>query len=133
MIFRSVTTYEKPGSDILEIIWNIKSFNSLSDCFLYEGNPYIDSINEYISDDISYVEYVVDWHDQNFYELWLDEFKDIVVPYRQDFYQTIKGQGIEFKEFWSSLDAPVLALPDYVVPLSMDQFTTRFPDKFKKF
>ena len=133
MIFRSVTTYEKPGSDILEIIWNIKSFNSLSNCFVYEGNPYVDFINEYVSDDASYVEYVVDWHDQNFYELWLDEFKDVVLPYRQDFYQTIKKQDIEFKEFWSSLDAPVLDLPHPDIPLPINQFTTRFPDKFKKF
>jgi hypothetical protein len=128
MIFRSVTTFEKPGSDILDIIWNIKSFNSTSDCFLYEGNPYIDSVDEYVSDDGSYVEYVVQWHDQNFYELWFDEFKDILVPHRHEYYQTIKEQGVQFKEFWSSMDVP--GVPDFALPI--DQFTTRFPDKLKK-
>jgi hypothetical protein len=128
MIFRSVTTYEKPGCDILDIVWNIKSFNTVSECYQFEGNPYIDYIDEYVSDDASYVEYHVGWHDQNFYELWIDEFKDIILPYRHEFYQTLTEQGVQFNEFWSSIDAP--GVPDFA--MSIDQFTTRFPDKFKK-
>lgn len=126
MRFRLVTTFEKSGVNIIETLWNIKSYYNVADCFLYEGNPYIEGIYENISEDLSYVEYYIPFHDQNFYELWFDEFKDVFMPYREQAFAELRELGVTITQYWETLDVPGIEGDQ---PLLMDDFVSRFPDK----
>jgi hypothetical protein len=124
MVFRLITTFEKPGANIIETIWSVNSYYHLADCFAYEGNPYIENIEELCADDMSYAEYFVTFHDQNFYELWHDEFKDIYVPSREVAFDQLEKLGVEIKQYWERID--VVGIPTN--SLLVKDFVSRFPD-----
>jgi radical SAM superfamily enzyme YgiQ (UPF0313 family) len=123
MIFRLITTFEKPGVNIIETLWSVKSYYNLADCFLYEGNPYIEGIHENVSDDVSYVEYYIPYHDRNFYELWYDEFKDIFIPYREAAFAELRSMGVEINQYWEELD--IAGVGEGSLPI--EEFVSRFP------
>lgn len=128
-MYLMAVTFEKPQSNVLEIIWTNKTYYHLSDCFLYENNPYIEGVHEAVSDDLSYVEYVIPFHDKNFYELWFDEFKDVYLGYREQVFADLKKSGVIIQDYLQSLD--VDGTTDTMKPIS--EFVTKFPEKLSQF
>jgi hypothetical protein len=125
MTFDLILTLEKPSVDIIDIIWQVKSYHPVANCFLYEGNPYIEGIIELFNDDRSYVEYHVAFHSRKFYELWFDEFKDVFMPYREQAFSELEALGVEINEYWSECD--IEAARGTALPAT--EFVTRFPGK----
>lgn len=123
-----IATFEKPGANIVEEIWSCKIYYLLSECFLYDGNPYIEGIHELISDDMSYQEVYIMFHDKNFYDLWFDEFKDVYVAYREQAFSELRKKNVEVVEYLEDLDA------GGVIPGTQlsSVFETRFPGKLTK-
>lgn len=127
MYFMAVT-FEKPGANVIESIWSSKNYFHLADCFLYDGNPYIEGIHEFLSDDLSYAEYIIPFHDKNFYELWFDEFKDIYLPYRQASFDEFRSKGIVINDYIQSFD---VGGTDGMKLLT--EFVSKFSDVTEKF
>jgi hypothetical protein len=123
MVFRLITTFEKSGENVIETLWTVKSYYHLADCYIYEGNPYIEDIQERYTDDMSYAEYYVTYHDQNFYELWHDEFKDIYIPSREVAFDQLRKMGVEIKQYWEKIGVAGVDAHDSLIK----DFVSRFP------
>ena len=128
MSFNLILTLEKPESDIIDIIWSVESYQPVANCFLYEGNPYIEGIIEWFTDDRSYVEYHVPFHSQRFYEMWFEEFKDVFIPFREQSFSELKSLGVELKEYWDDCSIEAATTDS----LSSTLFVSRFPEQYQR-
>jgi len=122
-----MATFEIPGKNIIEILAQCKSYWDLGGCFLYDGNPYIDRVYDFKSDDNSYIEVYSIFHDKNFYELWFDEFKDIYVPYKAAAFAELRKANVIITEY---MDDTNIVGADEGVQLTAN-FKTRFPDRLR--
>jgi hypothetical protein len=50
------------------------------------------------------VEIHVIYHDQNFYELWYDEFKEIHDDWRAKTFKNLEDQGVVINRYWETTD-----------------------------
>ena len=123
-----IASFEKSRSNIQEEVWSCKIFYLLTECFLYNGNPYVDGVHEILSDDMSYKEVYIIFHDRNFYDLWFEEFKDVYVPLREQAFAEFRANGVTVTEYLDELDAggvnPGTRLSS--------EFVTRYPEKLSQ-
>jgi hypothetical protein len=121
MIFRTIATFEKQETNIVDTLWNNPHYSQLSTCYLFEGNPY-SIINHKLLDDNSYVEIYVDYHSEQFYRMWYDEFKDRYVPLIKLSVDSLREQGVEIQHYFDYIDLP--GLPEKRQPMA--SFVSRF-------
>ena len=123
-----IASFEKSRSNIQEEVWSCKIFYLLTECFLYNGNPYVDGVHEILSDDMSYKEVYIIFHDRNFYDLWFEEFKDVYVPLREQAFAEFRANGVTVTEYLDELNAggvnPGTRLSS--------EFVTRYPEKLSQ-
>jgi hypothetical protein len=100
MTFQTISTFEKPGGQIEAELWATPGWFKFSQCFLYEGNPYIARLDLKSSVDGSYVEYYLDYHDENAYRAWHDEWKHIHDEVRFNCFESLKSRGVQIKLYW---------------------------------
>ena len=105
MAYRTICTMEKAGIDVVDL-WESQQgwWDFCEACFLYEGNPYIEPIYQRESDDKSYVEIHVIYHDENFYQLWHDEFKEIHDDWRAKTFKNLEDMGVTINRYWETTD-----------------------------
>jgi len=103
MIFRTIATFEKLETNIVDILWNNPHYSQLSTCYLFEGNPY-SVIGHKLSEDNSYIEIYVDYHTEQFYRMWYEEFKDQYVPLIKLSVDSLKEQGVEIHHYFDPID-----------------------------
>lgn len=121
MIFRIVGTFEKPGSKVIEHMWKNTLYIKLLECYLFEGNPY--SVSDYkLSEDESYIEIYLNYHSEQFYRMWYEEFKDQYTPLIKIVFEQFREQGITPQLYFDPIDLP--GLPEDRKPI--EQFVSRF-------
>ena len=121
MIFRTIATFEKTGTNIVETLWKSDHYNKLLECYLFDGNPY--SISDHkLAEDNSYIEIYVDYHSEQFYRMWYDEFKDTYIPLIKLAFDDFRQQGIDIRHYCDAIDLP--GLPEEREPI--DLFVSRF-------
>ena len=121
MIFRTIATFERPETNIMDILRNNPHHSQLATCYLFEGNPY-SIINHKLSEDNSYVEIYVDYHSEQFYRMWYDEFKDRYVPLIKLSVDSLRDRGVVIQHYFDSIDLP--GLPEK--RQSIQSFVSRF-------
>lgn len=100
MTFQTVSTFGKTGAQIEAELWATPGWFKFSQCFLYEGNPYIARLDVKFSSDGSYAEYYLDYHDENAYRAWHDEWKHIHDVTRHNCFESLKTRGIQIELYW---------------------------------
>jgi hypothetical protein len=114
-----------PGFSIIDTIWSLESYRRMSDSFLFQDNHYIECIIENISDDKSFVEYIVPFHDRSFYDMWFREQEENYIPYREQAFADLRSLGVEIKTYIPDLSAPGVSSE-----FSLDsEFITSFPER----
>lgn len=121
MIFRTIATFEKLETNIVETLWKSSYYNQLLECYLFDGNPYSVS-NHKLSEDNTYIEIYVDYHSEQFYRMWYDEFKDKYVPLIKLAFDEFREQGIDIRHYCDTIDLP--GLPEERKPI--ESFVSRF-------
>lgn len=126
-MYRMITTFELPGGDALRTLKSVKQWYLLSEFFYWEKtNPYVSGIHELVSDDLSYVEFYVLFHDKEFFELWFELFNNKFLECKVECYNGFKEKGLIIKEYIESFDV----ISEGMQPMS--EFVTRFPSKLTK-
>ena len=125
MIFALITTMKHPGCSILDTIWSLESYRRMSDSFLFQDNHFIEGVIENVSDDRSFVEYIIPFHSRQFYDMWFNEQEENYIPYRDQAFAELRLLGVEINTYVSDLNAPGVR-DDF---LSDSEFTTSFPER----
>jgi hypothetical protein len=120
MTFRTVTTFEKIGDDVKQMLYLAPGVLAVVNCFNMEVSPYISHIEEKVSDDRNYLEIHIYFHDTNAYNSWHDEWKDLHDEIRNYMLDHLESSGITIKRYWETSD---LARPG---SLPISEFVTRF-------
>jgi hypothetical protein len=121
MIFRIVGTFEKPDTKVVELMWGYSPYIKLLECYLFDGNPYSVSSHR-LADDGSYAEMYLNYHSEQFYRMWYDEFKDQYIPLIKEVFDKFRSQGIQAQLYFDPIDLP--GLPEDRKPLT--SFVSRF-------
>jgi hypothetical protein len=122
MEFLTISTFEKTGTQIEAELWATPGWFKLTQCFLYDNNPYISKMDLKISDDGSYIEYHIIWHNEEAYNAWFDEWKSVHNDIKPKVINNLKSRGITYTLFWPSSD--VEPPPDDIT-VSLESFTTK--------
>lgn len=123
MNFQTITVFEKEGAQVEAEIWATPGWFKFSQCFLYENNPYIAKLDQKINEDGSYIEYFIDYHNEEAYLAWYEEWKHIHDELRVKVIENLKSRGIESKLYWPAVDVPppkdnpVLPITEFVSKL----------------
>lgn len=121
MVFRIIGVFEKSGSNVIELMWKTPQYTELLECYLFDGNPY--SVSSYkLNEDISYAEIYLDYHSEQFYRMWYDEFKDQYVPLIKTVFDRFRAQDIYAQLYFDPIDLP--GLPEDRLPIT--DFVSRF-------
>jgi hypothetical protein len=121
MIFRTIATFEKLDSNILDVMSKNTFYIQLLECYLFDGNPYSISSNK-LSEDNSYIEIYVEYHSEQFYRMWYDEFKDKYISLIRLVLEEFKNLGIDVIQYFDNIDLP--GLPEE--RKSIELFVSRF-------
>jgi hypothetical protein len=121
MIFRTIATFEKLDSNILDVMSKNIFYVQLLECYLFDGNPYSISSNK-LSEDNSYIEIYVEYHSEQFYRMWYDEFKDKYVSLIRLVLEEFKNLDINVDQYFDNIDLP--GLPEE--RKSIESFVSRF-------
>ena len=100
MTFRTITVFEKPGAQLEAELWATPGWFKFSQCFLYDGNPYISKLDLKSNDEGSYLEYYIEYHNIEAYHAWYDEWKHIHDDLRIKIIDNLKTRGIESQLYW---------------------------------
>lgn len=108
MPFRTVTTFELPESDIYSVLFSTPGMDVVSSCFVLGENPYLDSAEIKISNDRSYMEVHINFHDENNYNSWHDQWASVHDNVRIIAFNLLKNAGVSIERYWETSD---LAMP----------------------
>lgn len=125
MPFRTVTTFEKSGSQVEAELWATPGFFKFSKCFAYDGNPYISRIESITNEDGSYIECYLEYHDIDAYRAWHDEWKHIHDDLRTKIIDNLKSRGIESRLFWPEEEKFPIEGTEVI---SINEFVSRLPN-----
>jgi hypothetical protein len=124
MTFRTITVFEKPDVQLEAELWATPGWFKFSQCFLYDGNPYISNIDLKLNQEGSYLEYYIDYHNAEAYQAWYDEWKHVHDDLRVKIIANLKSRGIESQLYWPDEDQCPFKEDD--VFLASD-FTSKIP------
>ena len=125
MNFQTITVFEKEGAQVEAEIWATPGWFKISQCFLYENNPYISRLDIKTNPDGSYLELYVDYHTEEAYLAWYDEWKHIHDDLRPKVMENLKSRGIESKLYWPEIQSTI---PTYDEVIPIDQFVSKLSD-----
>jgi hypothetical protein len=100
MTFRIITVFEKEGTQIESEIWATPGWFKFQQLYLYENNPYMSNLEAKISEDKSYIEYHVDYHDEAAFLAWYEEWKDLYIELRTKVLENLKSRGVQHNVYW---------------------------------
>lgn len=100
MEFRTISVFEKQGAQVEAELWATPGWFKFTQCFLYDNNPYISKLDLKISEDGSYVEYEINWHNEEAYTSWYEEWKNIHNDIKPKITSNLKSRGITYYLFW---------------------------------
>lgn len=124
MEFQTVTVFEKEGAQVEAEIWATPGWFKISQCFLYENNPYISRIDAKSNVDGSYFELFVDYHNEDAYLAWYDEWKHIHDDLRPKVIENLKTRGVDSILYWPEANVPA---PQHEKVLPITKFVSKLP------
>jgi len=122
MSFQTITVFEKDGAQIEAEIWATPGWFKFSQCFLYDNNPYVSRLEMKVNNDGSYLEYHLDFHNEDAYQAWHDEWKHIHDDLRPKIIDNLKFRGIGYTLYWPEGN---ISPPNEEPALAVSQFTTK--------
>ena len=119
--FITVTTFEKDNTNLVPVLWGILEFAECSRlCF--EGNsPYISSSEWKMTEEKSYIELYLKFHDEPTYLAWYDMFGSVHDAYATILKKKLNEQGVDIKRYF---EGTTLIDPDNTLFIS--EFTSKF-------
>ncbi len=75
MNFTTITVFEKEGAQVEAEMWATPGWFKMSQCFVYENNPYISKMDLKANQEGSYLEVYIEYHSKEEYEAWHAEWK----------------------------------------------------------
>ncbi len=104
MTFRTITTFEKSGEDIVQLVHSVPGMEVVRASFVLGDNPYVESMQELVSTDNSYVEYHINFHDEASYLSWHDQWKTTHDAPRASAFVLMQINGVAIKRYWETTD-----------------------------
>ena len=104
MSFRTVTTFELPESDIHSILLATPGIDVVSSCFVLGENPYLESFETKTSEDKSYMEVYINFHDEHSYNSWHDQWGSVHDNARSMVYNLLRHAGVSINRYWETSD-----------------------------
>ena len=120
MTYRFVFTAEKPESNVLEVLNACPGWHDVVACFPPDS-PFA-QFTEQFSEDGSYAEWQMFFHDREVYELWYDAYKDLHDASREATITFFESQGGTIGLYNEGVD---LSSPERSQPI--EEFVSRFP------
>lgn len=124
MTFRIISVFEKEGTQIESEIWATPGWFKFQQFYLLENNSYLCNLDKKISEDGSYLEYYVDYHDEEAFLAWYEEWKDLYIELRTKVLENLKSRGVQHTVYWPGSSSLPTDDPD-LHPL--DQFQSKLP------
>lgn len=122
MIFSTVSVFEKPGANMEAEIWATPGWFKFSQCFLYENNPFISKLDMKVSKDGSYLEYLLDYHDESAYQAWHETWKHVHDITRASCFENLRKRGAIIQLYWPGTE---LGGNEIIIPYS--EFVSKIP------
>lgn len=120
---KTVSTYIKTdGGDVIAELYKSISFLQTTYCFPPESEFY--TVANYISPDLDYVEFVIEFHDLESYQKWYELFGDIVEELVVEFIKELKEVNVEYKRYLHP-DIPIKPTDAY----PLESFVSKFEEK----
>jgi hypothetical protein len=121
-ILKTVSTYHKTdGGDVIAELYKSISFLQTTYCFPPESEFYTTA--NYISPNLDYVEFVIDFHNLESYNKWYELFGEIVEELVVEFIKELKEANVEYQRYLHP-DVPIN--PTDALPLS--DFISKFEE-----
>ena len=126
MTYRTISVFEKPDVIVEDELWAAPGWAQLVGCFLYDGNPYISKVEKFTNEDHSYLEYHLDFHDEEAYHAWYEEWASAHDTLRSPIFETLRSRGVHIQLYWEGvyLDATnnesVLPITEFVSKIPKD-------------
>jgi|LauGreDrversion4_2_1035121.scaffolds.fasta_scaffold915548_2 hypothetical protein len=122
MNFTTITVFEKEGAQVEAEMWATPGWFKMSQCFVYENNPYISKMDLKANQEGSYLEVYIEYHSKEAYEAWHAEWKHIHDELRFKVMENLKTRGIDNKLYWPDQGIPA---PENETAYSLDQFVSK--------
>ena len=124
MTFRIITVCEKEGAQIESEIWATPGWLKFQQFYLLENNSYLCNLDKKISEDGSYLEYYVDYHDEEAFLAWYEEWKDLYDDLRTQVIENLKSRGVQHTVYWPETSFVLIEDPD---ARQLTQFQSKLP------
>jgi hypothetical protein len=124
MTFRIITVFEKEGAQIESEIWATPGWFKFQQFYLLENNSYLCNLDKKISEDGSYLEYYVDYHDEEAFLAWYEEWKDLYDNLRTQVIENLKSRGVQHTVYWPETSFALIEDPDV---RQLIQFQSKLP------
>jgi hypothetical protein len=123
MEFQTISVFEKSGAQIEAELWATPGWFKLTQCFLYDSNPYVSKMDLKSTEDGSYVEYHIYWHNEEAYATWLEEWSTVHNDIKPRVLENLNSREIQHTLYWpeTSIEPPVKN--DNIV--SLDSFVSK--------
>ena len=119
MTYRFVFTVEKPGSNAVEVLSACPGWQDVASC--WPGDSPFATVEQIVSEDLSYSEWTANFPDREVYELWHEAYSSIHDENREIAIAAFEAEGGIVKIFSEGTD---LSSPERSRPI--EEFVSRF-------
>lgn len=124
-IFKTVTVFEVESGDVFEKMCESISYVQITYCFPYPSE-YFFLIQEKASEDRSYIEHHIYFHNEEKYKEWYSVFGEITEELVDEFKEDFEKKQITHRRFFDNVEVSGAARAE-----PMNTFQSKFNENYK--